>query len=104
MRGGDKLPGMSSQDNSDLQAIHNQIDFGFEVQAFLQGSIGKYLVGRAEEEIAEAVEKLKEVDATDAKAIRDLQHSIWRAESIQYWLAEIIQQGNNAQRELMDRG
>lgn len=88
---------------SDVSAIHEMIDFGFEVEAFLQGKIGRYIVARAEAEIAEAVEALKRIDPNDANGVREQQARVYRAESIQFWLAEVIQEGINAQRELIER-
>ena len=84
--------------------MQNEIDFGIEVEAFLQGPIGLYLVTRAEEEIAEALEALKNVDSEDPKLIRALQNQIFRCEAVQYWLAEAIQSGLNEQRELHEKG
>lgn len=93
--------------NSDLglegKALHRTIDFGFQVEAFLQSEIGQYLVRRAETEIESATDKLKHVDAEDPKRIRQLQHIVQVAESVQYWLAEAIQAGNAAQDELIER-
>lgn len=89
--------------SEDTRAIHETIDFGFEVEAFLKSKVGSYLIDRAEEEISTAVEKLKHVDPRNADEIQSLQNQVFRAESIQYWLAEVIQAGENAQRELIDR-
>lgn len=93
--------------NSDMgqegKALHRTIDFGFQVEAFLQSEIGQYLVRRAETEIESATDKLKHVDAEDPKRIRQLQHIVQVAESVQYWLAEAIQAGNAAQDELIER-
>lgn len=88
------------QDNQIIKSI----DFGFEVEAFLQSNIGKYLIGRAEEEVEAAVESLKSVDPENPKEIRGLQHKISVAENIQYWLADAIQAGHNAQEQLQERG
>lgn len=93
--------------NSELgqegRVLHRTIDFGFQVEAFLQSAIGQYLVRRAETEIESATDKLKHVDAEDPKLIRQLQHTVHVAESVQYWLAEAIQAGNAAQDELIER-
>lgn len=80
-----------------------QIDLGFQVEAFLQSDIGRYLVQRAEGEVEEAVEQLKRADPDNAAQIRAIQHTIHVAESIQYWLADAIQAGLNAQQELHDQ-
>lgn len=89
-------------ENPDNRETLKTVDFGFEVQAFLESNLGRYLIGRAEGQIEEAVEKLKYVDPENATQIRALQHLIHVAEDIQYWLAEAVQAGLNAQREFIE--
>lgn len=91
-------------DTNDIRETTAIIDFGMEVEAFLQSRLGRYLCGRAEEEVAEAVEALKRVDPDNAKEIRKWQNMIGRAESFGYWLAEAVQSGYNAQREFIEQG
>lgn len=92
---------------SDLQAQSKQllsaVDFGFQVEAFIMSDIGKYLISRADEQVESAVQRLKQADAEDPKAIRFLQNEIVVAESIQYWLADAIKAGQIAQDELLDQ-
>ena len=83
--------------------ILQQIDLGFQVEAFLQSDLGRYLVQRAEAQVEEAVEQLKRCSPEDSTQIRAIQHTIQVAESIQYWLAEAIQSGLNAQQQLHDQ-
>ena len=83
--------------------LHRTIDFGFQVEAFVQGEIGQYLIKHAEEAIAEAVEELKIADPALPDGIRAIQMRIQVAERIQYWLAEAIQSGYAAQDELIDQ-
>ena len=83
--------------------ILQQIDLGFQVEAFLQSDLGRYLVQRAEAQVEEAVEQLKRCSPEDSAQIRATQHTIQVAESIQYWLAEAIQSGLNAQQQLHDQ-
>lgn len=80
------------------------IDFGMEVEAFLQSKLGRYLTGRAEAQVEAAVEQLKHVIPEDAVKIRAIQHDIHVAESIQYWLGEAVQAGHSAQSEYIERG
>ena len=75
-------------------------EFGMDVSAFLNGPVGRYLVRRAEAEIEAATEQLKKIDPTDTEGVRRLQNEIYRAEAIQYWLAEAIQEGLNAEETL----
>lgn len=90
-------------DKNGASALYRDVEFGIAVEAFLGSPIGKYLVKRAEEEVEDAVEKIKVVDCTATQEIRALQNKIYRAESIQYWLAEAIQAGQNASDELIDQ-
>lgn len=90
-------------EKTEASALHRAVSFGMTVEAFLESPIGKYLVNRAEEEVEDAVEKLKVVDCTATREIRALQNQVYRAESIQYWLAEAIQAGQNASDELIDQ-
>ena len=89
--------------DSTQNPLLTQIDLGFQVEAFLQSDIGRYLVQRAEAQVDEQVEALKQVDADSPSQIRSIQHNIQVAEAIQYWLADAIQSGINAQADLHDR-
>ncbi len=88
---------------NDLRQTTETIDFGMEVEAFLQSRIGRYLVARAEAEIADACDQLKHVAPDCPSPIRALQHQIHVAENIQYWLAEAVNAGFNAQREFVEQ-
>jgi len=84
--------------------LERAIALGFEAEAFLQSDIGRYLIERADDEIDTALDELKRADPEDAKTIRRLQGDIKVAESIQYWLAEAIQDGVNSMQELNEPG
>lgn len=88
--------------DEDTRQWHKTIDFGMGVEAFLKSEVGQYLIKRAEDQVEESVEELKNVDPTKPDDIRRIQHDIRVAESIQYWLAEAIQAGINAQREYIE--
>lgn len=90
---------MSERQNN--RELISQIDFGMEVEAFMGSKVGKYLIGRAEQEVEEATVQLKNADPENPKLIRTLQNKIKCAESIQYWMAEAIQTGELAQIHLM---
>lgn len=89
--------------SDDTNQLKQQIDFGFQVQAFLQSEVGQHLIHRAESQIAAALEQLKVVDPEDARAIRAIQNEIRVAEDIQYWLAEAITTGQVAEQQLIDQ-
>jgi len=86
--------------NDQKNPLAQSIDFGLQVEAFLASEIGLYLCKRADEEIEDAIEDLKTADPECPKEIRELQNKIYRAEAIQYWLAEAIQAGINSEAEL----
>ena len=79
------------------------VQVGIEAEAFLNTAVGKYLVTVAEQERDAALEKLKIVDPLDSGTIRRLQGEVWRAESVQTWLAELIQAGWNAETLLQQQ-
>jgi microcompartment protein CcmL/EutN len=87
---------MTNEQSPEIREIQQSIDLSFQVEAFLLSPIGKYLIGRAEEEIESATEVLKRIDPEDPKSIRVQQQIIQVAESVQYWLADAIQAGHNA--------
>lgn len=89
--------------SEDVKQLKQQIDFGFQVQAFLRGEVGQYLIKRAEDQVEAAVEQLKRVDPEDAKAVRAIQNEITVAESFQYWLADAITAGENAEQQFIDQ-
>ena len=76
--------------------------FGREVEAFLGGKIGTYLVKRSENEIQKAFQELKNVSVWRIWKVRELQNQIWRAESFQVWLADAVIAGENSVKVLED--
>lgn len=90
-------------DDKLTEAALREVALGLDVEAFLQGPVGRYLINRAETERAVALEALKDVDAEDAKAIRNYQHQIGIIDAIQQWLADAIADGRNAEQQLYER-
>lgn len=79
------------------------VALGLDVEAFLHSPVGRYLVQRAEAERAAALEKLKDADAEDAKAIRRYQHQVGVIDAIQQWLADAIHDAHNAEQQLFEQ-
>ena len=75
--------------------------FGKEVELFLSSSVGTYLVKRAENEIEEAIKKLRVCDPEDPKAVRQHQNEAAVAQAVIDWLADAINQGEHA-RQLLE--
>lgn len=74
--------------------------FGKQVEYFLQSDVGSYLVKRAKQECDEAVEKLKDVDAFDGKAVAALQLKARVADAVIVWLGDAIAAGESAIEQL----
>lgn len=74
--------------------------FGVQVQEFLQGSIGSFLISKAELRLQALVVKLKRHPAHDSMAIAILQAEIKHLELFESWLGDAVQSGLMAQAEL----
>lgn len=86
-----------SNDNAELYA---EAVLGKDAEEFLSSDIGRFLIGRAEQEASEAMELLKKCYPWRRRRIAQLQSEIWRAESIQSWLGELIIRGRQALSQL----
>jgi hypothetical protein len=71
---------------------------GDEAKRFLNGDLGKYMRGVAEQDIQEAILELEDVDSRDDKKVRDIQNKIWRARNFVGYLEELVQRGEEALR------
>lgn len=74
--------------------------FGRQVELFLEGDIGKYLVHRFTQQILEATEDLKKADAFSPQEIMRIQNRIHVGESILEALRDVIAAGHSALEEL----
>lgn len=88
---------------NDDEAALRTVAFGMDVEQFLQGSIGRYLVQRAESERSAALDDLAQADAEDTRKIRQLQQRIAVVDSIQQWLADAITDGQHAEQQLVEQ-
>lgn len=80
--------------------LYAEAMLGKDVEEFLNTDIGRYLIGRAEQESAEATDQLKKVYPWRKRKIQELQARIWRADSVQGWLAELIISGRQSLQTL----
>lgn len=74
--------------------------FGKQVEDFLHGEIGDYLIKSAERTLERLIDELKKVAANDTTAIIRLQCRIEYLERFQVWLGAAVQDGLTAQRIL----
>lgn len=88
---------------TEAQQLTNTIALGFDVEAFLSSSVGRYIKQQAENDRTDALEALgTEVDPEDGKSVRALQNKVAVADSIMQWLADAIQDGRAAAQQYQD--
>ena len=75
--------------------------FGKQVELFWGSRVGMYLQERARACYSDAIQALKSVDPTDAKAVARAQIEVWKAESFEGWLSEAVLDGLKA-LEILD--
>lgn len=71
-------------------------EMGEQARLFLESELGRCLIGLAQQDAEKAALELRTVDANDPKAIRDIQARVWRAESFEAYLRELVADGDNA--------
>lgn len=79
-----------------------EILLGDDIDTFFKSDIGQYIVGRAQQEIDDAVIKLKTVTPEDIKQVRKLQNRINVAEGSLLWLQEALISGKQAMETLQE--
>lgn len=70
---------------------------GRDAQEFFESNVGRYMVGCAQQEYAEAMLKLKTVAWWRRRRIIELQNKAWRAESLLTWLRDLVLKGKAAE-------
>jgi hypothetical protein len=73
---------------------------GRDAEDFLRSELGQFIVGRCDQEIADAQDKLARVSSWRRRRIQELQNDIWRARNMKGWLVELIQNGRQAEAAL----
>jgi len=81
---------------TDVETLGAEAILGDEADKFMRSDLGKIVLGLAAQEAELAMDKLKTVDPANYKLIQGLQNEIWRAESIERWLRELIIEGDQA--------
>ena len=75
---------------------------GRDAEEFLKGEIGRYVIGRCEQERDEALCLLAVVSPWRRNRIRQLQAQVWRAESLKGWLVDLVTAGRQAEAVLAE--
>ena len=80
--------------------LYAEAIIGRDAEDFANSDIGRYVIGCAEQEASEAMAQLKNIYPWRRRKITELQNKIWRAESMQTWISELIIKGRQAQQQL----
>lgn len=87
-------------DHSDYESLNIAYELGVEAKKFINSPIGQSVATRAANEIDKLVEKLIDVDSTDAKAIAKLQLDIKARSLTLNWISQAIDIGDGAGQQL----
>ena len=75
---------------------------GRDAREFLESDLGRYMIGCAQQEYADAMIHLKTVAWWRRRKIIELQNRAWRAESFLVWLRDLVIKGKAAELALED--
>ena len=73
---------------------------GKECENFRDSGVGRYIIGRARQEIQELLEKLVDADPEDKKAQREIRQDMQTRQMMISYLFEQIQNGENSRIQL----
>lgn len=73
---------------------------GRDAIEFFESDLGRYMVGCAQQEYADAMTKLKTVAWWRRRRIVELQNKAWRAECFMVWLRDLVLKGKAAELAL----
>ena len=83
-----------------IQELVAEYSLGDEARIFIESELGQYLAGCADAEIESYRNKLETVEATDDKAIRQMQTEIASRKHAFRWLVDCINAGKLAGENL----
>ena len=85
------------------QAALRVVALGMDVEHFLNGPIGCYLIERAEAARSSALDALAHCDPENAASVRTFQNQVQVVDMLQQWLADAITEAQNAEQQLHEQ-
>lgn len=79
-----------------------EYSLGKNSEEFIESELGRYIIGRVDQERSDAVEKLINTPSWRWITIRELRNEIWRCDTFKGWLADCVIRGKQA-LELLDQ-
>ena len=80
-----------------------ELDLGIQAREFIASDIGRYMIGCAQQEIAEVNDKLGKVSCWRRRRIQELQNQRWRAEQFLLWLRDLLISAQTAKSAMEER-
>lgn len=80
--------------------LYAEATLGRDAEEFLKTDIGRFIIGRCDQEIDEARSEMETVPIRKHKRIEHLQNRIWRAKSVKGWITELVIRGREAETQL----
>jgi hypothetical protein len=85
---------------SEKQALYATAILGKDAEQFIHSDLGRAMIGFAEQDVAEATEKLKKMIPWPARRVLKVQSEIAVAESFTAYLSELYTRGQQALQQL----
>lgn len=73
---------------------------GRDAEEFVASELGRFILGRCDVEITDAMDELSRVWSWRRRRIQELQNRIWRARSMKQWIVELVSNGRAAEAAL----
>lgn len=75
---------------------------GIDAESFMRTPLGKFLIKKADDEIAAATEELIEADSSDTKVNTEIRNRIHIARMFKVWMCDSITIGHSAHDQLKE--
>ena len=80
----------------DVDALKAEATLGQDAEDFIQSELGRYIIGRVDQEREDAIQSLTKTSSWRRHRIRDLQNAIWRCDTFKAWLGDLVVRGKQA--------
>lgn len=80
----------------DADALKAEAILGQDAEDFVKSELGRYILGRVEQEREQAVQAFSKTATWRTRRIKELQNDIWRCDTFKGWLVDIVLAGKEA--------
>lgn len=79
-----------------------EIDLGVQAREFVNSDLGRYIIGCAQQEIADAQDKLERISPWRRRRIQEVQNQAWRARTLLAWIRSLLVSGKAAEDAIQE--